>query len=478
MTICRRALVVAALAGLVGVSLPAKAAIGVDEYDPSTQTLSLLLGSGLVPAMYEASNPPRLVVDLAGVDTVEPHGRAFPTGLVARYDVARTTTGTRITLTLRRALHGAYRVGFSGERLQITLTPPPPPMVIRPPLPKPIEPPEMPAAPPVTVYASFPPVVVYPTPYWPGEPTPRPHARPLATPGVVRPRATPTPVPMSETPVPATPAPLVVPSAAATPVPMPVPFAQITPEPLASVTPPLAPPADAVFGSRFTLGGALPLALTQVYPLGKVNAEVDTVPAGNLAWSALFTPNFGLTIETQAVGYTLSDQEASVRGFTVLHRRDDYQAEIGIFGRQALPLGFEVMARPAVLVRTVQASSQGGVTGGDLKGLAENDYLSTGWLGVGGAVEGGLGWRIFGPLSIAATGDFGYLSGGKMFGLGVPSVFPMLSYRACGELRLDFGSLGFSAGYELGHDGHTGSASGDDPETDWSGPTAGLAWLF
>jgi len=174
--------------------------------------------------------------------------------------------------------------------------------------------------------------------------------------------------------------------------------------------------------------------------------------------------------------YDFSTGQAPVaRGFQVLHQRDDYEADLGVFGRLPLPWGFELTGRPGVVVRLVRGASSGGVAEGSPAALPSDDYLSTGWLGLGASLGGGLGWRVFGPLSLAGTGQVDYLYGGKMDNPSLASVLPMLGYRAGGELRLDFGPLGIGAGYQLGHWGHSGA---NQLDLDWSGPTARLVWLF
>jgi hypothetical protein len=483
------------------------------DYRPASQTLVLRLPVGVVPILSELSNPPRLVVDFTAVATFVPHSYAYTTGLVARNDFGRTPKGARITLTLRRALAGQYRVAFEGDRMVITLTPSGgynvatipsaqlpsvgPALTVAPvrarprPTPLPIEA-ARPTARPIAlppIYATMPPVVFVPTttPNWtPGLPTPRPHAHPMATPAVaagpsVAPFATSAPHVVRPTPmvVIATPQPTSVIVGLPTPASTLYPIAAITPEPLPSLRPTIVLPEAPVFGSRLTAGLNLPLLLTESYPLGHSDSSVAIVPGGSLAWDVLFTPNFGSSVKARAISYTLSDQELQGRAITLEHRRDDYEANFGVFGRLPLPFGVELMAQPGLRIRSVQVSSNGtGPSGVAVQLPTGNDYMSSGWLGIGGVLGGGLGWHIAGPLALAMTGEVGYLSGGSMAAVGIHSIFPLVSYRVGGEARLDLGPVGLTAGYELGHAGHSGTLAGDELSQDWSGPTGSLSWLF
>jgi hypothetical protein len=241
------------------------------------------------------------------------------------------------------------------------------------------------------------------------------------------------------------------------------------------VAPPVEQPTAAVFGSHVSLGGEFDLNLRESYTAGGLEGTVDNVPVGTITYDHLLTPNYGPSIRTRALAYSFSDDVPLARGLTIEHRREDYEADVGIFGRLQLPWGFELMGRPGVVVRMVRGSTTGGPTNGTLVDLPSDTYLSTGWLGLGASLGGGLGWRVFGPLSLAGTAQVDYLYGGNMDNPSIPSVLPMLGYRAGGELRLDFGPVGLAAGYAMGHWGHDAT---NPLYLDWGGPTARLLWIF
>jgi hypothetical protein len=223
----------------------------------------------------------------------------------------------------------------------------------------------------------------------------------------------------------------------------------------------------------------MPLSLTEAYPRGGVDGTVTLVPGASYNWDLLLAPNYGTSIRARALSYTFEDQEARQEaGVGVQHRRDDYEADLGVFGRMELPFGFEVTARPGLKLRRVFGSSSALRPGQDAAPLRATDYLSTGWTGLGPSLGGGLGWRVIGPLVLAGNGELGYLYGGTMDARNVPSILPMVGWRAVGEARLELGSIGLALGYSLGHWGHDSAVPTEVLSQDWSGPTARLIWLY
>ncbi|MDB5098838.1 MAG: hypothetical protein JWM80_3259 [Cyanobacteria bacterium RYN_339] len=481
-----------------------EAQVAMADYQAASQTLSLRLPAGVVPTMIELGNPPRLVLDFPLVGSMAPASQAFANGLVAKFELTMVGRRARVTLTLRQQLRGQFRVSFEGDRMLVVLTPvggwrPPaatprptpyvkptpyqPPVVATPyvaPYIPPYTPPVLPK--PYLAPATPAPRMVAPTPYpWypPGMPTPRPHAVPMATQAPKAP--TPTPVATAKPTKIPTPAPTEQPTPAPTPLPTPVPTIVPTPqpsipfEPLPSVAPSVEPAAVPVFGSGLALGGEFLLNVREVYPTGKLQGSVDNVVAGGVSYDQLLTPNLGASVHFRGLSYTFADDQAAQRAITIQHKRDDYEVDFGVLGRLPLPWGFELMGRPGVLVRVVRGATSGGPTNGTLADLPSDDYLSTGWVGLGASLGGGLGWRVIGPLSLVGTGQLGYLYGGKMDNPGLASVLPMLGYRAGGEVRLDLGPVGLALGYSLGHWGHDATNQLDQ---DWSGPTGRLGWVF
>lgn len=271
---------------------------------------------------------------------------------------------------------------------------------------------------------------------------------------------------------------MATPEPTAEPTPRPIPSIPL--EPLPSVAPPPEQPVGAVFGSTFSGGLELPLTLSEVYPRGGLDGSVAMVPGAAYNWDLLLAPNYGTSIRARALSYTFEDLEARQdAGVSVQHRRDDYEADFGVFGRLELPFGFEATARPGIKLRRVFGSATAQrKPGQDATPLVATDYLSTGWTGLGPSLGAGLGWRLLGPLVLTGGGEVGYLYGGTMDARSVASVLPMLGWRAGGEARLELGSVGLALGYSLGHWGHDSTVPTEVLTQDWGGPTARLIWLY
>jgi hypothetical protein len=167
------------------------------------------------------------------------------------------------------------------------------------------------------------------------------------------------------------------------------------------------------------------------------------------------------------MSYTVEDEAATTAGFSVMHKRSDYEGALKLRARLPLPAGFELAAEPGFMLRMM------GVDNTDKDGnVIENvdRYLYSGWLGYGPSVSGGLGWHVFGPLSLVGTGEFNYLFAGGMNQAGVTPIFPMMGIRAGGELRLDFGLVGLSTGYNLTNWSFTGADANGTLTQSASGP--------
>lgn len=318
------------------------------------------------------------------------------------------------------------------------------------------------------------------------EPTPMPHGPHNGAMKTPRPMATPTPAERI-TPIPVftpsttpTPESTFAPPVEATPTPVPLPSEEPTfaPEATATVAP-AAAAAPKVFGSRVYAGADLPMSLTETYPAGGSNSTVSSIiPAGTFGWDQMFTPNFGLSLFGHAMSYTLQDQAATNAGLTVTHRRDDYEGEFGLRGRLPLPAGFELMLQPGFMVRDVNVSSNSTDASGNSAPISASQYLYSGYLGYGPAVVGGLGWHVWGPITIASTAEYDYLLGGSMFQSGVDSVFPMTGLKYGGELRLDFGMIGLTGGYNLTNYGFNGGSSDTTLSQSWGGPYLKLNVIY
>lgn len=329
-----------------------------------------------------------------------------------------------------------------------------------------------------------------PTPTRAPQSTPRPSAtrapirqtpapRPTATPAPLVPQARITPVPV-ETPMPeATPTPEApLPEASLEPTPLP----ELTPEPLPTEEPAVVEQEFMVFGSRLFATAETPFAITELYPNGGsdilVDASTTGLPiatlGGAFGWEQMFSPNFGLTLSGRGMSYTVSDDQAVAAGFDITHKRSDYEGALRLRARLPLFAGLELAAEPGMMVRMMGVDSMNGTAAAT---PAEN-YLYSGWLGYGPSVAGGLGWHLFGPLSIVGTGEFNYLISGSMNQSTLTPVFPMMGWRAGGEARLDMGVIGLHAGYNLTNWSYTGADANDTLTQSWSGPYVRMNILY
>ncbi|HEY9723338.1 MAG TPA: hypothetical protein V6D47_15110 [Oscillatoriaceae cyanobacterium] len=440
--------------------------VGGVTYDEAANTLTIAIPySGRNPyrVLWLPGRNKRLVVDIEGMRIYGKRSLFIGGGVVTRIRAGEFKYGvTRIVFDLAR--NADLRTVTDGATHTLLLT--------------------------VYPYGTEPQAATAPTMAYRPTPAPQPHHAG---------QAMPTPQPM-ETPVPnarITPVPVFTPSTMPTPMPemtmapTPPASAEPTPVPLPSElpspmeTPPeqatstVAPTTAMVFGSRVYAGADLPLSLTETYPAGGSDSNVATIiPAGAFGWDQMFTPNFGISLFGHAMSYTLSDQAAADAGLSITHRRDDYEGEFGLRGRLPLPAGLEVMLQPGFMVRDMNVSSNSTDAAGNTAAADATSYLYSGFLGYGPAVVGGLGWHVWGPLTIATTGEFDYLLGGSMSEAGVSSVFPMTGIKAGGELRLDFGMFGLTGGYNITSYGFNGGSSDDTLSQNWGGPFLKLNVIY
>lgn len=215
-----RALALALAIALV--ALPAPAASPQPTFDPKAGVLSLPLEGAGVPTVFELSHPPRLVLDVPGLQAA-PQDLALPTGLAGHLKVLRVSGGSRITLTLRAPARGRWTLRFDEEgRMQLQLPAHRGPWVaVRPPVvsaPRPV------ATPMATPRPSL-------------RPSSRPTARPSLAPHTPNPSAAPSSPPSARPASPPPPSPTMRPSPSLAPSPRPlVSVAPASPRPTAAPT--------------------------------------------------------------------------------------------------------------------------------------------------------------------------------------------------------------------------------------------------
>lgn len=458
--------------------LPGVGQVSIDE---GTNTLALVIPySGRNPyRVLWLNGPRRLVVDIEGMRLPGAKRNMFIGGGVVtqiraahwKYDVTRVVFDLAQAADLRVTTDGAT------QTMRITIYPLG----------------AQPGEPMGTVPEATPEVAMMPS----AAPTPRPHAtaRPTVKP-TAKPAAKPTPAPTA-TPVPGariTPVPVPTPSVEATPTPeavlpspepsvAPTPMPEMTPEPLPSEEPSAVVEKEfMVFGSRLYAGAEAPLSLTETYPAGGSDVSLPGGTAGGpvatvggvFGWDQMFTSNFGLSLGGQAMAYTIEDQPGGTNtGVAITHKRSDYAGDLRLRARLPLFAGLELAVDPGLMVRMVGVDNTAG-------GNAVNadQYLYTGWLGYGPSVAGHLGWHLFGPLSIAGTGEFNYLMAGGMNSTSVTPIFPLMGLKYGGELRLDMGALGLQAGYNLTSWSFSGADANNSLSQSWGGPYLKFAIVY
>lgn len=308
------------------------------------------------------------------------------------------------------------------------------------------------------------------------------------TPKPVRPVAPPTPIPVPDffppapTPEPSLPpiplpGPYPVPEPSyAPPLPGPGPMEEMgppgpTPPPTSMA--PEGPRAPAVFGSELGVALDLPLSLKEVHSAGASNSLVDTpIPGARLSWTHMASPYWGFNANARLMSYTLQDSAYVSAGLDSQHRRDDASFDLSLAARLPLPAGFELVARPGLAGRYMTVSNPISLDGGQPVDFPLSDYMFSGHWGVGPRLEAGLGWRVWGPLSLYGQGEAGYLFGG-MTTPNVASVYPSLLLRYGGGLRLDFGPFGLDAGWQ-----ETSYSLEPGGTQDWGGPSVLARWLY
>lgn len=440
-------LVLCLAAPVVVGNAPGVAAIGaapVILFDPASQTLALDLPQGASPAVFELALPPRLVVDFVGVSGFAPSHFVYPVGGVEQFDFIIAQGRPQAVLTLRQPLNGAWRIEYVGNRLLIHLNP-----GTRLPASALASPPRRPVSTPVPLR------------------TPRPNPT-FFDPAV---RITPTPVYLGQ----------------------PGPLASVSPPPIAVATPvPIAEPSEIpepespdtgapppIFGSRIYAGAEVPLSLVESYPDGNSDLTIGAIPGAVFGWDHMLTPNLGLALSGRAMSYTIQDDVAREGGVQLQHKRDDYEAALGLRGRFPLGSALEFMIQPGILFRTVQVGSTvvalvDDQADGTPRDAAVGQYLSSGWQGFGAGLGLGLGLQVIGPLSLAGTGEVNSLFSGNMYQGSVAPIFPLLGYRAGLEARLTFGWFGGGVGYHF--TGYSNTAIGLNQT--WSGPVVKLNVVY
>ncbi len=468
--------------------LPASLDAQAANYLPGVGAVSVSPGGGAVTlaipgkagAPYRVlwlSSPYRLVVDLQGHWLGAPKSSIYiGAGLVTNIRAARHTGGiTRIVFDL--SAPADVRADNQGGTLVLTVVPRGAVSGVVPPVaPGPYYAPTapVPTRRPVPGYQAYP-------PYWnpPGYPAPGyppPIARvtpiPVMPPmGWVTPPPGQMPMPMQTQP----PMPMQTPP----PIgqnPVPPPF---TPDP--NFSPPTFDPIDIpqitgpkpVFGNRFVAGGGAALSFAEAFPAGNSDVAIGLLPQAELAYDQLFTPNLGISLGARFQGYSFTDQVAKDAGVDVKHSRDEIEATLGIRGRFDLPAGLEALAQPQFVLRTANVKSTLTPTGGTASDLATKDYLSVGYLGYGGGLGTGLGWRGTDWLALTLPLEFNYVLG-SMGDAAVPTIFPLLNIRAGLEARLDFGGFATTLGYKY----TTYSNGGAGFNQSWHGPVLNLGVAY
>ncbi|MDB5098842.1 MAG: hypothetical protein JWM80_3263, partial [Cyanobacteria bacterium RYN_339] len=205
---------------------------------------------------------------------------------------------------------------------------------------------------------------------------------------------------------------------------------------------------------------------------------------GNFGWDQMFNQYVGISLGGHAMSYTLEDAEAVSGSVRIRHKRGDYEGNLGVRGRLPLGSGLELFAQPGIALRmvTVDTTAQPLDADGADKGDAlaadtlGESYLTSGWLGYGANFQLGVGYHVFGPLSLAGLGEVNYLLAGSMNQASVASIFPLLGIRAGAEARLDFGFLGATLGYNYTTYSH--SATNQNLSQSWTGPYAKLNIVY
>jgi hypothetical protein len=101
---------------------PASTSIDV-EYQPSSQKLSLQVPVGVVPEIKELIRPAVFALTIPQTMPAKGRDQHFSTGLVSRYQVMQGAHGTRVILSLREPLNGAWAVGVNGQKMVFALQP-------------------------------------------------------------------------------------------------------------------------------------------------------------------------------------------------------------------------------------------------------------------------------------------------------------------------------------------------------------------
>jgi hypothetical protein len=323
-------------------------------------------------------------------------------------------------------------------------------------------------------------------------PAPRPTRRPAPISNPQYPNYSNYPLPNSRI----TPAPVMQPSFAPIAVPTPAPIVRYTPMPTPQPTfvPMPRPTTDfssnegpsnqefAVFGSRVDLGLELPLSFNEAYPAGNSLTSIGFIPGGTVEWTQMFGPYVGFGLGTHAMSYTLEDTEGAAAGQQIRHKRGDYEFNIGPRGRLPLPFGLEMYAQPGFLLRkvtvdsTAQALSADGTvnTASPATAFGGESYLNSGFTGYGAQLQVGLGYHAFGPLSLAVLGEYNALLAGGMDQASVPTILPLMGFRAGAEARLDFGLLDMALGYNYTSYGNSGLVLSQS----WTGPYAKIGIAY
>ena len=279
------------------------------------------------------------------------------------------------------------------------------------------------------------------------------------------------------------------------PTPIPVAVNTPTPQPTFMPTPPIEPSAEPtppppelnvgprkVFDSHLLVGATFPLGITETYPTGGSDLSIPFDIGGDIDLAWVPTDNFGVGLNTHAMSYKFTDDDAALNAAQqILHQRDDYELAIGPIFRLPFPAGFEMYLRPGFAVRSVGVTTtaqpldaDGNPTGDTPAPVNGDSYLTSGFLAYGGQIQGGVGWRILDPLSVAVTGEYNYLLAGGLSKTDVqPSILPLTGFRAGAQVRLDFAPLGLEAGYNL-----TSWSGNPDLSQSWNGPYLKVGLVF
>ena len=390
------------------------------------------------------SSPYRLVVDLQGHWLGAPTSSIFiGAGLVQQIRAARHAGGiTRIVFDLTAPAD--MRADNRGGTLVLTVVPRGTATGAVPTAPGPYYAPTapVPTRRPVPAYPAYPPYG-YPAPGYPppvARVTPIPVMPPMGW-------ATPPPSAPMPNPVYTPPPPMPMPMQTQPPMPVPMPMATEPPPTLDPIDIPQVTGPKPVFGNRFVVGGGAALSFTEAYPNGNSDLSIGMMPQGEIVYDQLFTSNLGINVGARFQGYGFTDDVASAAGVTVKHSRDEIDANLGIRGRFDLPAGLEAMVQPQFVVRTASVKTDL-TAGGTTTALTTKDYLSVGYLGYGGGIGAGLGWRGTDWLAVTLPLEFNYVLG-SMSDAAVPSIFPLMNIRAGLEARLDFGGFATTLGYKF-----------------------------